>query len=75
MILGFVPTILSFLLLWYPPITGMRLGAEGHWGNALFVAITSSLYFFFHTLIVIPYLASLSEIVPDEESRVRVVSW
>jgi glycoside/pentoside/hexuronide:cation symporter, GPH family len=75
MILGFVPTILSFLLLWYPPLSGTRLGSEGHWGNAIFVAIASSLYFFFHTLIIVPYLASLSEIVPDEESRVRVASW
>jgi len=75
MILGFIPTILSFLLLWYPPLTGARLGAEGHWGNAIFVAVASSLYFFFHTLIIVPYLASLSEIVPDEESRVRVASW
>lgn len=75
MVLGFVPTILSFLLLWYPPLSGTRLGAEGHWGNAVFVAVASSLYFFFHTLIIVPYLASLSEIVKDEESRVRVASW
>jgi glycoside/pentoside/hexuronide:cation symporter, GPH family len=75
MVLGFIPTILSFLLLWYPPLSGMRLGPEGHWGNAAFVAVASSLYFFFHTLIVVPYLASLSEIVTDEESRVRVASW
>jgi glycoside/pentoside/hexuronide:cation symporter, GPH family len=75
MVIGFIPTILSFFLLWYPPLTGTRLGADGHWGNALFVAVASSLYFFFHTLIIVPYLASLSEIVPDEESRVRVASW
>ncbi|MEA3326124.1 MAG: MFS transporter [Chloroflexota bacterium] len=75
MILGFIPTVLSFLLLWYPPMTGTRLGPEGHWGNAIFVAVVSSLYFFFHTLIIVPYLASLSEIVTDEESRVRVASW
>lgn len=75
MILGFIPTILSFLLLWYPPMTGSRLGPDGHWGNAAFVAVVSTLYFFFHTLIIVPYLASLSEIVTDEESRVRVASW
>jgi glycoside/pentoside/hexuronide:cation symporter, GPH family len=75
MILGFIPTVLSFFLLWYPPLTGARLGTEGHWGNAVFVAVASSLYFFFHTLIIVPYLASLSEVVPDEESRVRVASW
>ena len=75
MVLGFIPTILSFFLLWYPPLTGTRLGPDGHWGNALFVAVASSLYFFFHTLIIVPYLASLSEIVRDEQSRVRVASW
>jgi len=75
MILGFIPTVLSFLLLWYPPVTGASLGEGGHWGNAIFVAVASSVYFFFHTLIIVPYLASLSEIVRDEESRVRVASW
>ena len=75
MILGFIPTILSFFLLRYPPLTGATIGADGHWGNAVFVAVASSLYFFFHTLIIVPYLASLSEIVRDEESRVRVASW
>jgi GPH family glycoside/pentoside/hexuronide:cation symporter len=54
MILGFIPTILSFLLLWYPPLSGNSLGADGHWGNAIFVAVVSSLYFFFHTLIIVP---------------------
>ena len=75
MLLGLIPTVLSFLLLWYPPFTGNSLGAEGHWGNAIFVAVVSSLYFFFHTLIIVPYLAALSEIVTDEQSRVRVASW
>ena len=75
MVLGFLPTVISFFLLWYPPLTGSRLGPEGHWGNAVFVAVGSSLYFFFHTMIIVPYLASLSELVPDEESRVRVASW
>jgi glycoside/pentoside/hexuronide:cation symporter, GPH family len=75
MILGFIPTILSFLLLWYPPISGNSLGVNGHWGNAIFIAVASSIYFFFHTLIIVPYLAALSELVPDEQSRVRVASW
>ncbi len=39
------------------------------------MAVASSLYFFFHTLIIVPYLAALSEIVTDEQSRVRVASW
>lgn len=75
MLLGLIPTIIFFVLLWFPPITGINLGPDGHWGNAVYVAVISSAYFFFHTLIVVPYLAALSEIVPDENSRVRVASW
>ena len=75
MVIGLIPAVIAFILLWYPPITGNRLGENGHWGNALYVALMSSVFFFFYTLIVVPYLASLSEIVPDENSRVRVASW
>ena len=75
MVLGLIPTAVSFILLWYPPVTGKSLGANGHWGNTVYVAVMSSLFFFFYTLIVVPYLASLSEIVKDENSRVRVASW
>jgi glycoside/pentoside/hexuronide:cation symporter, GPH family len=75
MVLGLIPTAITFVLLWYPPVTGKSLGANGHWGNAAYIAVVSSLFFFFYTLIVVPYLAALSEIVPDEKSRVRVASW
>lgn len=75
MIIGIVPVIICFVLLWFPPFTGQSLGSDGHWGNAVYVTVISSLYFFFHTFIIVPYLAALSEIVPDEQSRVRVASW
>jgi len=75
MIMGLIPTAITFILLWYPPVTGNSLGENGHWGNTVFVAVVSSLFFFFYTLIIVPYLASLSEIVADENSRVRVASW
>ena len=75
MLLGLIPAVIFFVLLWYPPITGASLGADGNWGNALYVSIISTAYFFFHTLLTVPYLAALSEIVPDENSRVRVASW
>lgn len=75
MVLGIIPVIICFVLLWFPPVTGSTLGTDGHWANALYVAVISSLYFFFYTLITVPYLAALSEIVPDEQSRVRVASW
>ena len=75
MLIGFIPMVITFILLWYPPLTGRSLGLDGHWGNALYVAVMSSLFFFFYTMIVVPYLAALSELVPDENSRVRVASW
>lgn len=75
MVLGLIPTAITFILLWYPPVTGNALGENGHWGNVLYITIVSSLFFFFYTLMIVPYLASLSEIVTDENSRVRVASW
>ncbi len=75
MVLGLIPTAITFIMLWYPPVTGKSLGENGHWGNIVYIAIVSSLFFFFYTLIIVPYLASLSEIVTDENSRVRVASW
>jgi len=75
MAIGFIPMVITFALLWYPPLTGESLGPDGHWGNGLYVAVMSSLFFFFYTLIIVPYLAALSELVSDEHSRVRVASW
>ncbi len=75
MVLGIIPVAICFVLLWFPPVIGAELGTDGHWVNAVYVAVISSLYFFFYTLITVPYLAALSEIVPDEQSRVRVASW
>lgn len=74
MVIGLIPAIASFILLWYPPLTGLHLEDFGHWGNAIYVSVLSTVYFFFHTLIIVPYLACLSEIVRDEEARVRVAS-
>jgi glycoside/pentoside/hexuronide:cation symporter, GPH family len=75
MVMGMIPAAIVFMLMWYPPVTGASLGANGHWANALYIAVMSSLFFFFYTLMTVPYLASLSEIVKDENSRVRVASW
>lgn len=75
MVLGLIPMTITFVLLWYPPITGKMLSADGHWGNAIYIAAMSSAFFFCYTLITVPYLAALSEIVQDENSRVRVASW
>lgn len=75
MLIGMIPAAVAFMLMWYPPFSGAALGENGHWGNAVYIAIMSSIFFFFYTLMIVPYLASLSEIVKDETSRVRVASW
>ncbi len=75
MLLGMIPAAIAFILLWYPPVSGASLGPDGNWANAVYVAVLSSLFFFFYTLMTVPYLAALSEIVKDENSRVRVASW
>jgi len=74
MLLGMIPAAIAFILLWYPPfpVAGMT---DGNAGNAIYIAIMSSVFFFFYTLMTVPYLASLSELVKDENSRVRVASW
>ena len=73
--MGLIPVVIFFVLLWFPPVTGSSLGEDGNWANAFYVSLISIGYFFCHTLVIVPYLASLSEIVGDENSRVRVASW
>ncbi len=74
MLMGMIPAAIAFILMWYPPfpVNGM---ADGSTGNAVYIAVMSSVFFFFYTLMIVPYLASLSELVKDENSRVRVASW
>jgi len=74
MLMGMIPAAIAFILMWYPPfpVDGM---ADGSTGNAVYIAVMSSVFFFFYTLMIVPYLASLSELVKDENSRVRVASW
>ncbi len=73
MVLGFLPMVASFILMWFPPVAAPAAG--GSVLNTVYVAIVSVLFFFFYTMMAVPYLSALSEIVPDERSRVRVASW
>jgi len=75
MLLGMIPAAIAFVFLWYPPVSGASLAENGSTVNAIYIAAMSSVFFFFYTLMTVPYLASLSEIVKDETSRVRVASW
>ncbi|MBT3320366.1 MAG: MFS transporter [Clostridia bacterium] len=68
-LLGIVPMIAAYALMWFPPVK------DTSWVNAVYVGILSVIFFCSYTLSTVPYLSALSEIVPDEKSRVRVASW
>jgi GPH family glycoside/pentoside/hexuronide:cation symporter len=70
MVIGFLPMIAAYALMWFPPIT---TGSSAI--NLVYVGLMSIVFFIFYTMSTIPYLSALSEIVSDEKSRVRVASW
>lgn len=68
-LLGIIPMIVSYVLLWFPPVQATS------WINAVYAGVLSIVFYCSYTLSTVPYLSALSEIVPDERSRVRVASW
>ena len=60
---------LMFVLVWTPPTP------ESSMLNGLYLAVVASLFFFFFTIVVCPYLAMLPEITPDPTERVRITAW
>jgi GPH family glycoside/pentoside/hexuronide:cation symporter len=68
-LLGIIPMIAAYTLLWFPPVK------DTSWVNAVFAGVLTIVFFCSYTLSTVPYLSALSEIVPDERSRVRVASW
>lgn len=68
-LLGIIPMIVSYVLLWFPPVK------DTSWVNAVYAGVLSIVFCCSYTLSTVPYLSALSEIVPDERSRVRVASW
>lgn len=68
-LLGIIPMIVSYVLLWFPPVQ------DTSWINAVYAGVLSIVFYCSYTLSTVPYLSALSEIVPDERSRVRVASW
>ncbi len=60
---------IMFVLIWIPPTSTVSLL------NGLYLAVTASLFFFFFTVVVCPYLAMLPEITSDPAERVRLTTW
>ncbi|MDD5016594.1 MAG: MFS transporter [Eubacteriales bacterium] len=67
---GIVPMMLTYMLMWLAPVP-----KELSIWNIVWVSVCSILYFFSYTLVAVPYLSSLSDMVADQKSRVRVASW
>ncbi len=68
-LLGIIPMIVAYTLLWFPPVK------DTSWINAVYAGVLSIIFYCAYTLSTVPYLSALSEIVPDERSLVRVASW
>ena len=69
-LIGMVPMILAYVAMWIAPSPDMA----SIW-NVVWVSVLSIIYFFSYTLVAVPYLSSLSDMVADQRSRVRVASW
>jgi len=58
-----------FVVIWVPPVATVSLL------NAVYLAVTASLFFFAFTVVVCPYLAMLPEITDDPSERVSLTVW
>jgi len=60
---------IMFVVIWIPPVATVSLL------NAIYLAVTASLFFFAFTVVVCPYLAMLPEITDDPSERVGLTVW
>ncbi|MGC9319327.1 MAG: MFS transporter [Armatimonadota bacterium] len=62
-----------FALMWLPPV--QEAAALPSTLNAVYLAVTASVFFFAFTVVVCPYLAMLPEITADPSERVSLATW
>lgn len=67
---GFIPMVVSYILLWNPP-----MGNGQSAGSALYIAAMALLFFCAYTLTLLAYYNTFAEITENEKSRVRLSSW
>lgn len=65
---GMLPLALSFILIWNPLGTSPTT-------DFIYLSIMLSLFFFFFTVVVAPYLALLPELSKDRTERVKLTAW
>lgn len=63
---GSFPLVLTFILIWFPPIQG-----ESIW-NFVYLTFLLSLFFVFFTVVVGPYLALIGEITHTKKERINL---
>jgi Na+/melibiose symporter and related transporters len=63
---GSVPLIISFILIWFPPVKGQSV-----W-NFIYLTVVLSLFFTFFTIVVDPYLALIGDISRNKEDRIKL---
>lgn len=65
---GTVPLIVTFILLWFPPVHGESVI------NLVYLTIILSLFFTFFTIVVVPYLALIGEITDSNKGRIKITT-
>lgn len=65
---GSFPLVLTFLLLWFPPVNVLSIY------NFIYLSVLLSALFIFFTIVTDPYLALLGEITENREERIRLTS-
>lgn len=68
-LIGAIPFGLSFALLWLDP------GFESQWASFAWFASAYALYSVASTVLAVPYVAILPEIVPDYDDRTSIGGW
>ncbi|MCD8511514.1 MAG: MFS transporter [Bacillus sp. (in: Bacteria)] len=66
---GVGPLVVTFILLWFPPVAGQSII------NLVYLAVLLSLFFTFFTVVVTPYLALIGELTETREERIRVTTF
>jgi GPH family glycoside/pentoside/hexuronide:cation symporter len=66
---GSLPLVLSFILVWNPPVPGSSVV------NFTYLVLTLGLFFLFYTIVIVPYSALLPELTLSSKERISLATW
>ncbi len=66
---GSLPLVLSFILVWNPPVPGSSVV------NFVYLVLTLGLFFLFYTVVIVPYSALLPELTSSSKERISLATW